>query len=398
MPLLSVSDFVDAMRTPEERFRTLKNIEPLFDSHGELRHLSGGNAVIFPLCDGRMLKCYTTPPQHARTIYKTIREDDLIAKYEFLEGEIFVHGYDESGSFQDVLVGEWVDGITLETALKRASREGGFAELSSEFDRMAAELLTREWAHGDLKPENIIMRPDGRMCLVDYDAMWVPELAGKTSTEVGTPGYQHVRRDENYFNKSIDDFPIALISVSLRALALDPTLWKKYHNGDNIIIYPSGGTALDEVLTLFSEQGHYHSHRLACALKTPVPAISDLRDIILADSDEAKKDLTARAKCDGYDTINPFREGIAAVRKGDLWGYIREEGDVICAPHFEIAGSMREGRALVKTSGKYGFIDHSGEIVIAAEWDYALGFRNGCAEVISDNKTCFIDPSGRVLQ
>jgi DNA-binding helix-hairpin-helix protein with protein kinase domain len=95
--------------------------------------------------------------------------------------------------------------------------------LARNFDILCGELLAQEWAHGDLKPENIVVASDGGMTPVDCDAMWIPAFAGRRACELGTPPYRHPERDESWFDKRIDDYSIKFISAALHALALDPT-------------------------------------------------------------------------------------------------------------------------------------------------------------------------------
>ena len=50
--------------------------------------------------------------------------------------------------------------------------------LCYRFCKMAAWLRSQLFAHGDIKPDNIIVRPDGSLSLVDYDGMFVPSMKG----------------------------------------------------------------------------------------------------------------------------------------------------------------------------------------------------------------------------
>ena len=87
---------------------------------------------------------------------------------------------------------------------------------------MAVGLLDREYAHGDLKPENIIVTPDGDMRAIDWDAAFTPELAGNPAPETGTAAYQHPLRTNELFDKHIDDYSIAMLSTMLHAAASTP--------------------------------------------------------------------------------------------------------------------------------------------------------------------------------
>jgi hypothetical protein len=62
-----------------------------------------------------------------------------------------------------------------------------------------------------------------------------------------------------------------------------------------------------------------------------------------------------------YDGARSFSEGLAAVKKGEKWGYIDKAGAVVVAPRFDEALSFSDGFAAVKTQGKWGYIDKKGK-------------------------------------
>ena len=101
-------------------------------------------------------------------------------------------------------------------------------QLCYRFCRMAAWLRTQPFAHGDLKPDNIIVRPDGSLTLVDYDGMFVPAMAGQQSPTLGTRDFTHPLRTPADFDETIDDFALASIALSLKAISLSPDLLEQY--------------------------------------------------------------------------------------------------------------------------------------------------------------------------
>ena len=50
--------------------------------------------------------------------------------------------------------------------------------LAGRFDRMALWLLQQPYAHGDIKPDNILVEPSGELRLIDLDGMFLPQFAG----------------------------------------------------------------------------------------------------------------------------------------------------------------------------------------------------------------------------
>lgn len=94
------------------------------------------------------------------------------------------------------LVTEWVEGTTLADVLARAGGHGlPLAEAVHYLSQVATALdhLHRHRpliVHGDVKPANIIVTPDGKAVLVDFG---ISRVAGRTATAVssaaGTAGY-----------------------------------------------------------------------------------------------------------------------------------------------------------------------------------------------------------------
>jgi hypothetical protein len=80
-------------------------------------------------------------------------------------------------------------------------------------------------------PQKNILVTNGKMILIDYDGMYVPELAGEKSTEGGNPNFQHLRRNESHFGPDLDRFSEIVIYLSLRALSLAPELHDRYGLG-----------------------------------------------------------------------------------------------------------------------------------------------------------------------
>ena len=94
-------------------------------------------------------------------------------------------------------------------------------------------LISQPFSHGDIKPDNIIVRDDDTIVLVDYDGMYVPSMKGLPARESGTPDYRHpLRAKNNVYDEHIDDFSIAVIILSLLILYKDPSLYEK--KGQNL--------------------------------------------------------------------------------------------------------------------------------------------------------------------
>ncbi len=439
--LPTISEYADALANPYGRFRTLEGVEPYTDARGDVVFFAGNNAAVFPVSTSRgttTLKCYIKNGLHAKEVYSYLsaRHDPLLTPARLLEDEIFVHSMFGEDGWHDVVAMEWVGGTTLETAIRRASREDGFnfGALSAAFEDLGRELLSREWAHGDLKPENIIVRADGTLCLIDYDAMFVPALAGLHTLEVGTPPYQHPARDRTLFDKSLDDYAIAVIAASLRALALDPGLYKRYNRSDNIILYPADilsgrSEAYGEMMRLFASRGGHDSYNLALSLGSPSPRIpglakklqrrplytpvdgelpkaADIKSTYTAAYPEPYMDGGLWGYRDGtgrevipamYETAHAFSNGLAVVRIHGRWQVIDPSGTVVldCAD-YSVVKPFSEGLAAVCTKGgQWGYITREGLTAVEPRYEMAGLFRDGLALACSGNSYGYIDHSGQ---
>jgi len=91
--------------------------------------------------------------------------------------------------------------------------------------------------HGDLQHGNIMVNQEGQLRLVDFDDIWIPELAGMAApTEFGHRNYQYPgRKGTNGWGRWADTFSALVIYLSLAALGKDPGLLLPLYNKDNLL-------------------------------------------------------------------------------------------------------------------------------------------------------------------
>lgn len=101
-----------------------------------------------------------------------------------------------------------------------------------------------------------------------------------------------------------------------------------------------------------------------------------------------------------FEEAHDFSDGgLAAVRRGSLWGYIDSAGTLVIDYAWEAAGPFSEGLAAVKKDGKWGYIDKTGREVISCRYASAGAFRDGAAKVTVESsdapdQTYFTDKLG----
>ena len=241
-----ITEYVRAIEEASENLDKLAHLTPVLDNHGEPFRSSGAFAVVFKMKDEQTGKCYAlkcfTEDQTGRAeAYQKIAEEldmvdsTYVTSVKYLENEIFVDSTCENEEFP-VLLMDWVEGETMETYIaNNHQNEHAMSMLCYRFCKLAAWLRSQPFAHGDMKPDNIMVRPDGSLTLVDYDGMFVPAMKGSISPTLGTKDFCHPLRTVNDFDETIDDFSLASIALSLKALSLNPTLLKEFGASDRLI-------------------------------------------------------------------------------------------------------------------------------------------------------------------
>ena len=241
-----ISEYLAAIREAKDNLDTLSHLVPVLDKYGEPYRSSGAFAVVFKMKDEQTgkcyaLKCFTEEQEGRAEAYLQIAEElefvdsPYITSVKYLEKELFVDSNCEDEEFP-VLLMDWIEGETMETYIAANYTDThAMSMLCYRFCKMAVWLRSQSFAHGDIKPDNIMVRPDGTLTLVDYDGMFVPAMKGQKSPTIGTKDFSHPLRTIDDFDETIDDFALASIALSLKAISLDPSLLQNYGASDRLL-------------------------------------------------------------------------------------------------------------------------------------------------------------------
>jgi serine/threonine protein kinase len=243
--LPSISSYKIALRISNISLASLQYLEPVEDTYGDLFFSSGNFAVVFKMRDNRdgsykALKCFTREQVRrgeslsAISGYLDAIRSKYLVPYTYLENELWTEDADHP-----VLVMDWIEGKTLGeyvTTLCLQRDTYALDVLSRQFAELSLWLMDQDWAHGDLKHDNIIIRPNGELVLVDYDGCFVPSMAGQEAREGGSPGFRHPQRSSGKFDRHIDDYSILVIFLSLRMLCAVPELRQQLDTGENLVL------------------------------------------------------------------------------------------------------------------------------------------------------------------
>ena len=241
-----ISEYVKAIQDAGDNLEELAHLTPVLDDHGEPYRSSGAFAVVFKMQDkstGKYyaLKCFTEEQEGRADAYRQIADEldmvdsPYITSVKYMEKELFVDSQCEEDEFP-VLLMDWVEGETMEAYIAANYRnQSAMLMLCYRFGKMAAWLRSQSFAHGDVKPDNIIICPDGSLTLVDYDGMFVSSMKGCKSPTIGTKDFSHPLRTMDDFDETIDDFSLASIALSLKAISMNSTLLDTYGASDRLL-------------------------------------------------------------------------------------------------------------------------------------------------------------------
>ena len=282
-----ISEYVRAIQDASSNLDKLAHLVPVLDDHGEPYRSSGAFAVVFKMQDEQTgkcyaLKCFTEEQEGRAEAYRQIADElefvdsSYITSVKYLDKEIFVDSSCEEDEFP-VLLMDWIDGETMESYIAENYQDNyAMAMLCYRFCKMAAWLRSQPFAHGDIKPDNIMVRPDGNLTLVDYDGMFVPAMKGQKSPTIGTKDFSHPLRTVDDFDETIDDFALASIALSLKAISMNSTLLDTYGASDKLLFSesdycnPSSSKAISALQELMCDENFctlYSLFMLALARK-----------------------------------------------------------------------------------------------------------------------------------
>jgi hypothetical protein len=152
-----------------------------------------------------------------------MRERDMLIRLAGLDFVPQLHEYLRVWEHH-YLVQDYIEGEQLEQAFVRRCPlvrpqpgNGEFADYATwaldviaQLEEMLARLHQRGVAFGDLHPANVIIRPDGRCALVDFEACF--DLGAELAPELGAPGFVSPAARQG---QAVDDYALAAVRMYL---------------------------------------------------------------------------------------------------------------------------------------------------------------------------------------
>lgn len=311
-------DYNEAIQSPAHCFKDsdLARGEIELTPMGIPRAVTGAFASVYKIntVDGDWaVRCFLTDRPDQKTRYETISKYVLMDNLKYtVEFHYLEEGIKVRGKWYPILKMNWVYGQTFEHFLMDSYRDSeALLELRDEFSELARGLDDVGMAHGDLQHGNMILNKNGTgITLVDYDAMFVPDLLGKASLELGHPNYQHPDRTASDYDTTVDNFSCWLIHHSLSIVALDPGLFEFFEGGDECILFRKRDLANPENSPLFEALINHDNEeiqeyartllRMLWALPNQVPELHHPEELArLPDVKPLKRERAPTSSVDG---------------------------------------------------------------------------------------------------
>ena len=237
-----ITDYSEAVQNPQVCFRgtELESGLPAVNRRGMPLVFSGAFACVYSVeAAGRKyaVRCFTREVKDQQSRYNQLSEYLInVLPLSFVHFEFQEHGINLKGDWYPIVRMEWVEGESLSGFVDANLRDpDALLRVAAQWrGGPCASLRGLRIAHNDLQHGNVMVQANGRIRLVDYDGMFLPQFEGERSPELGHKNYQHPQRTADDYDAYVDNFPSVVVYLSLLALADDPDQWS-YFNDDNLI-------------------------------------------------------------------------------------------------------------------------------------------------------------------
>lgn len=403
--MFSNNDLIEAVA--RRNFATIGHLEAVMDAeYDEPWYSTGKFGIVFRLTDPKSDQQYALKVFKERDPEKEERLKEIAEQiaaypshywvsYEFLEDEIRLQSLYGETEYGCAILMEWIEGKTMGEYVRECCEDQdqvSLYKLAYTFDQMATWLLANPFAHGDLKHDNIIIKPNGLPVLVDYDGMYFPVFFGQSSMELGTPDYQHPHRKEKHFGSFLDDFSMLVISLSLHTLAHEPKLHTEYNTGENLILGVSDylnsqeSKLLDQILsyevTDLRQRLALFDYAITLPCQSIAGIVAGLRSSPL---------YFSRLK----EIENNFSSNLIPYRKGDKWGLVNEIGKIVVPCIYDSIELNSDRMFVVENNKLFGLINENGRKVARCKFSNSdMNFSEDLARVKKNSSWGFIDKNG----
>jgi hypothetical protein len=276
---------------------------------------------------------------------------------------------------------DWVDGDTLGVWLDKHFDEPRALEKARTDFAAIARLLEREGiAHGDIQNGNVMLT-NGHIKLIDYDGMFVPGMRPGNGSEAGHKHFQHPDRRVSSFGPGMDRFSFIALDLSLKAVIEDKSLYPKFREGGETIIFKANDFADPQNSAVFRRllampKLKEQALNFATICEAPLAAVPTLDDFLAGRNIPAAKTPIkpspapegkprSTAYIPAYPVVDALNFSAALQRVGDRVELIGRIVDVK-------PGSRKRGKGPAKHYVFINFGSWRGNIVKISIWSEGL--------------------------
>jgi len=291
MPYPQITEYQEAVQHPQLAFvdPDLKQGTVAENNLGLPLVMSGGFALTYAVTTARKkcaVRCF-----HREIPAVQQKYDALARTLRSLPGDTFVDfDFQQSGinvrqnTFPIVRM-DWVEGDTFGVWLdKHIGDRRGLEKARVDFISIARFLAQKGIAHGDIQNGNVMVEND-RIRLIDYDGMFVPGMRPGDGSETGHRHFQHPQRRVSDFGPGMDRFSFIALDLSLRAIIEDKSLYPKFREGGETIIFRANDFAHPQHSEIFSRLAaiprlKVEASNFAAVCSSPLAAVPALDDFL----------------------------------------------------------------------------------------------------------------------
>lgn len=261
MALPTIQDYQEALQHPRSAFMDPELAQGTIavSGLGTPRVFGGGFALTYAVQSGSKkyaVRCFHREVKNRERRYEAISKKlKSLASPYFLDFQYQPAGVKVNGITHPIVKMDWATGETLaEFVAKSRNDATKLNNLIDSLGRLAAYLESIGIAHGDIQDLNVIVFNEGKkLQLIDYDGLYLPELASLGSSENGLADYQHPKRDGRCYDATLDRFSFIALNLALRALRDKPSVWQSSQSGAGIIVFKANDFANPHASATFSE-------------------------------------------------------------------------------------------------------------------------------------------------
>lgn len=249
MPYPQITDYHEAIQHPAQAFidPDLKQGAVAENNLGLPLVMSGGFALTYAVTTPRRkcaVRCFHREiPAIQQKYDATSKKLRSLAIGCFVDFDFQQSGISVRQRVFPIVRMDWVEGDTLGIWLDKNFNNPRALEKARADFAVIARFLEREGiAHGDIQNGNVMVA-NGEIKLIDYDGMFVPGMHPGNGSETGHRHFQHPGRRVSNFGPGMDRFSFIALDLSLKALVEDKSLYAKFREGGETIIFKANDFA-----------------------------------------------------------------------------------------------------------------------------------------------------------